>query len=194
VVLVVSRFFDQLFEVHNVLIDVRPGHAQGDEFVPHPEFLLGVHELSAELGDKLVICVLVVRLIGKPPAHVVPPCGCLRSFDMGEGVGHSSDGGLEGDVLVIEEEVVSDFVYEFLGSGAVSFKMDGRGTHESFSVNGGGCLLSCGLSSCRWWVSASSSSWVSSGVSSSWVSSRISSSWVSSGVSLLSPQWGFVHN
>jgi hypothetical protein len=85
---------------------------------------------------------------------------------------------------VVEEEVVRDFVDKFFCSGAVTFKVDGRGTHESFSVGDGGCLLSCGLSSSGGWVSSSSpsarvSSWVASRVS----SARVSSSWVASGVS-----------
>ena len=82
VVLVVSRFSDELFEVYNVLVDVGPGHAQGGEFVPGPEFFLGVHELGAELGDELVVGVLVVWLVGEPCSHVVPPCGGLWSFDV----------------------------------------------------------------------------------------------------------------
>jgi hypothetical protein len=82
VILIVSGFSDKLFKVYDVLVDVGPGHAQASEFVHGPKFLLGVHELGAELGNELVIGILVIWLVSEPSPHVVPPCGGLRSFDV----------------------------------------------------------------------------------------------------------------
>jgi hypothetical protein len=90
-------------------------------------------------------------------------------------------------VLVVEEEVICDFVNEFFCSSAVAFEVDWWGPHETFSMGDWDCyLLSGGLSSC-WWVSATFSSWVASRFASGISSARVSSSWVASRVGVASP-------
>ena len=62
VVLVEVCIFDQLFEIYDVLVDVWPVHLQVSQFGAGFLRLSSIQVLGTELGDKLVIGVLVVWL------------------------------------------------------------------------------------------------------------------------------------
>ena len=62
VVFVEVCVFDQLFEIYDVLVDVWPVHLQVSQFGAGSLRLSSVQVLGTELGDELVVGILVVRL------------------------------------------------------------------------------------------------------------------------------------
>jgi hypothetical protein len=62
VVLVEVCVFDQLFKIYDVLVDVWPMHLQIPQFGVGLLCLSGIQVLGTELGDELVVGVLVVWL------------------------------------------------------------------------------------------------------------------------------------
>ena len=72
-ILVIFSVVDQLFEVSNVLVDIRPAHLQAPQFIVGPKGFSRVQELGAELHYELIVGVSIVWLSEHPVTHETPP-------------------------------------------------------------------------------------------------------------------------